>query len=202
MSGRSNAQRLRLGLTVLFIAAAALGSYWLLEATRQRGSGQLVAIPKDEPDYIVDKFNFVRMSERGEARYNVSGTRMSHFPADDSIEISEPVLHNLSNAQALITLSAQRAVVEQGSKRIHLFTQVKVDRAASASSQDFHLSTDYLLVLPDEDIMQSDQAVTILHGRSRMTAIGMLVNNAKREIYLSDQVRGTIAPPGSIVVSE
>jgi len=187
--------RVRLAVIMALAATVALGSFWVLEVLRQTKNDERAAIPKGEPDYTVDKFNFVRMSKTGQARYNVSGLKLTHFPNDDSFEIRQPVLHNLAEGQAPLTLHAERAVIDHVKNQIHLHRNVVVDRPASATAGVFKLRSEYLLVLPDEDLLKTDKAVEILSGASQLYGTGMVANNATRELHLASRVRGTLPPP-------
>jgi lipopolysaccharide export system protein LptC len=195
MSAPHTAGRVRLAVIMALVAAAALGSFWILEVLRQTKNDERPAIPKGEPDYTVEKFNFVRMSTTGQARYNVSGLMLTHFPNDDSFEIRQPVLHNLTEGQAPTTLHAERAIVDHVKNQIHLHRNVLVERPASATSGVFRLHSEYLLVLPDDDIMKTDKPVEILSGTSQLYGTGMVANNATRELHLASKVHGTLQPP-------
>ncbi len=194
MSLQASRERIRLALLIVLVAGLALGSFWILALLRQSGESAL-PIAKDEIDFTVEKFNFVRMSKSGEARYNISGHRMRHFPHNDSFEIDQPLLHNLAPGQAPMNMKAMRAVIEKGNKRIHLHDKVEVDRPASEQNPVFQLRTDYLLVLPDDDLIRTTQLVHIQSGRADITATGMEANNATRQIFLSSKVSGSFLPP-------
>ena len=68
------------------------------------------------------------------------------------------------------------------------------DRPASAGSDHFHLKSDYLLILPDEDILQTERGVDMTLGSAHMTGTGMYVNNATREFRMAQRVHGTYPP--------
>jgi lipopolysaccharide export system protein LptC len=52
-----------------------------------------------------------------------------------------------------------------------------------------------MLLLPDEDVMQTDKPVEILFGQSKLTGTGMFANNATRELRVSSNVHGTYQVP-------
>lgn len=194
MSVVLSANRVRLFVVIALLAVLALGSFWVLEVMRRDAESVGSAAPKGEPDYTVEKFSFVRMSQTGQARYNISGARLTHYPDSDSFEIQQPVLHDLSNGQAPLTLHAERAIVEHVNNRIHMYDNVQMDRPASPKNEHFHLESEYLLILPDDDIVQTDKPVAITFDTSHLTGIGMFLNNATREFRLSHNVRGTYRP--------
>lgn len=168
----------------------ALGSFWLLQVMQRGATDAAPGARTNEPDYYVEKFNFVRMSKLGEARYNVAGAKMVHRPLDDTYEITLPVMHSLSQGQPPLMVRAERAIAVPDSSKVHMIDKVEADRPASATSDHFHLKSDYVLVLPDDDVLQSDRAVELTFGSTRLTGTGMYVNNATRQFKLAQHVHG------------
>jgi lipopolysaccharide export system protein LptC len=183
---------LLLGLGIALV----LASYWLLQVMQ---NGALVTAPEartNEPDYYVEKFSYLRLSKTGAARYNVSGARMVHHPADDTFDITLPVVHNLSPTAPALTMRSQRAIGLADSSKIEMIDQVEADRPAAPGFQHFHLSSPYLLVLVDDDIIQTDRAVDITLGPNHLSGTGMLANNATRQLRLAERVRARFPPSG------
>lgn len=195
---RRSAHRYRLMLLVGGAIALALGSFWLLQVIQKTTGDEAQASRSNEPDYYVEKFTFVRMSKTGDARYTVTGARMIHRPVDDTFEITLPVIHSLSEDQPPLTVRSARALAVPDSSKIHMIDQVEADRPASATSDHFHLKSDYVLILPDEDVLQTDRAVDMTLGSAHMTGTGMYVNNATREFRMAQRVHGTYPPRAAI----
>jgi len=186
--------RLRLFVIIVLLIAGALGSFWWAE-TMQRDQEQAATVPpKGEPDYTVEKFNLVRMAKNGHARYNISGAKLVHYPDTDVFEIERPVLYNVGADRITMMLRAERALVEHKTNRVHLHRQVQAERAANRNNEGFHLASEYLLLLPDEDIIQTDKRVDIVSGKSRVSGVGMVANNATREFRLLNDVHARFAP--------
>lgn len=198
MSARQRAHGSAYRYRLLFLLggaiALALGSFWLLQVIQKTTADEAKVSRSNEPDYYVEKFNFVRMSKTGGARYTVTGARMIHRPVDDTFEITLPVIHSLSADQPPLTVRSARALAVPDSSKIHMIDAVEGDRPASATSDHFHLKSNYVLILPDEDVLQTDRAVDMTLGSAHMTGIGMYVNNATREFRLAQRVHGTYPP--------
>lgn len=197
MTSRRAGQRYRLLLLVLLGILLALGSFWLLQLM-QKGGGDAPAERNNQTDYYIEKFNYVRMSAAGEARYNVTGTRMVHRPLDDTYEITLPVIHSLSEGRPPLMTRAERAIATPDSSQIQMIGNVEADRPASPVTDHFHLSSDYVLILPDDDVMKTDKPVALTLGSARLTGTDMYVNNATREFRLAQRVHG-VYPPHALV---
>lgn len=201
MSNAIPARRWRLLPLLAGATALALGSFWLNQLMQRKLEESLPAAPRSTPDYYVEKFSLAKMSSSGQARYIISGALLTHHPQDDSHFIEQPVLHSLDSTRAPMVLRANRAKVEDNNSKVHMLGDVSVDRPASAGAQSFHLDTQYLLVLPDENIMQSKLPVTLRLGLSTVTGVGMIANQATRQLQVLHQARVTYHTPARAAVS-
>jgi len=196
MSDARSAMRFRLFAIMALMIALALGSFWVLEVLRRSGGDVVPTAPRSEPDFYVEKFSYVKMSKTGEASYHMSGARLTHNPQDDSYDIQQPVLHKMrENNQAPMTVRADRARVDNDNTKVHMYDNVHIDRPASPTEEPLHIQSEYMLLLPDEDVMQTDKPVQITFGLSKLNGTGMFANNATRELRLSSNVHGTYQVP-------
>lgn len=179
---------------LLLATLLALGSFWLLQVMRKPDSSGGPSPARTEPDYYVDNFNFVRLSATGEAQYNISGRHMVHYPTDDTHVVEAPVINSLSKDRPPMTVRAQRAVIEPGGVKIHLYEHVRINRPKTPQADHFHLESEYLMVLPDEDIMRTDEPVRLTLGASILHGAGLVANNATGELSLASRVQATLPP--------
>jgi lipopolysaccharide export system protein LptC len=188
--------RRRFGALPLLILAVvlALGSFWLLEIMRKSSKDSSPAVARVDPDYFVENFNFVRLSAAGEAQYNISGKRMVHNPANDTHTVELPVINSLSRERPPMTARAERALIEPDGSQVHMYDQVRIDRPKTPTSNLFHMESDYLLVLPNEDIMRTDKPVRMTLGESQLNGTGMVANNATGEVQLASRVQASLPP--------
>lgn len=194
-AGYRSARRVRLAAIVSVALMLALGSFWVLEVMRRSLDETPAGPPTQDPDYYVEKFQFVRMSQTGQPRYHLAGDKLTHFPHNDSYLIEKPVLQNHSTEALPMTMRAERGVVDHGNTQIHMYDDVQVERPASPTAEYFHLNTEYLQILPDDDVMQTDKAAILTFGTSTLAGAGMYANNATREFRLAQRVRGTYRSP-------
>ena len=188
------ANTMRIVILVVLAASLALGSLWLVEVMRRQTEDAMPAAARTDPDFYVEKFNFVRMDKNGAARYNVTGSEMHHYPGDDSYLIQNPVMHSYGVDRPPMVSSSKRATIQNNNTEVHMYDDVHIDRPASATAQHFQLKTSYLLLLPDEDIMKTPKPVTLQLGGSTLNGVGMVANNATGEFKLSGDVKGMYQP--------
>ena len=146
-----------------------LGSFWLLEVMR-RSSNDFIPNPqRSEPDFYVEKFSYVKISKTGNARYHFSGAKLTHNPLDDSYDIVLPVISSLGDAQSPMMLRAERARVNSDNSQVHLYHDVHMDRPASPANERMHVKSEYLLLLPDDEIVKTDEPAEITVGQSKLS---------------------------------
>ena len=57
----------------------------------------------------------------------------------------------------------------------------------------FRSTTSFLEVIPDQDIARTDRPVTIVDANTKITAIGLELNNKLRTMSLLSRVQGSYA---------
>jgi lipopolysaccharide export system protein LptC len=191
------AHRWRLAATLLIGTFLAFGSFWLLQVMNRSDSDIGAAADLKEPDYIVEKFSFVRMSPEGKPRYLFYGAKLTHIPLDDASDVVQPIMQNMTPGQAPMTMNAKRARIYHGENKVDLLGQVDIQRPPSADSQGLRIKTEALTVFPDEERMQSDQKVLVTLGAATITGNGMRANNASRQLDFTG--RGKIIYPPKAV---
>lgn len=182
-------------MTILVGAFVAFGSYWLVHL--MEGEAQVDADRfKNEPDYIVEKFSFVRMTPEGRPRYLFYGAKLTHRPFDDVSDVEQPIMQNLTPGLPPMTINAKRARIRHAQSQVDLLGMVDIYRPPSPETKGLRIKTEALTVFPDEDRMQSDQSVQMTLGPITATGTGMRANNATRQLEIFGRGR-IIVPPKS-----
>jgi len=193
MRNQRIAHRFRLSIGLMLALLGAIGTFWLLELMNRADEEMKADMRMNEPDYIVERFSFVRLSHDGKPSYIISGDKLTHRPIDDSSEIDKPIVRSLAADQPPMEIRSKTARVDDINSRVTLRDDVKIDRAASGSNKELHLETDKLVIYPDEDRMETDRPVAMRSGESTAHANGMKADNASRQLELSG--RGTLVLP-------
>jgi len=191
-SYKRTAHRWRLLALMLTAVFCAFGSFWLVQVM-QGEDNTPGGSAGNEPDYIIDNFSWVRMSETGKPRYVISGERLTHHPVDNTALVDKPVVQSLTVEHPPMTMTAERALVSQNQNQIDLTGNVDIQRPAGAKSEPLRIRTQALTVLPDEDIVKTDKAIEMQLGASSVAGVGMLANNATQQVHLGG--RGQIIYP-------
>jgi lipopolysaccharide export system protein LptC len=172
----------------------AAGSFWALEVARRSGGDIPAETVRTEPDYYVENFNFIKIAANGKAEYIVSGERLVHYPANKISVVTRPIVKAFSESRPPMSVHARRAEVNDDQSEIHLREQVRLDRPQTRDSKELIVESEYMLVLPDADMIKTDKLVTAWLGNARLSGTGMIVDNSKQELLLQSKVSAHFLP--------
>jgi lipopolysaccharide export system protein LptC len=191
-SYKRTAHRWRLLALMLTAVFCAFGSFWLVQVMQGEENAPGFNAG-NEPDYIVDNFSWVRMSEAGKPRYVISGERLTHRPVDNTALVDKPVVQSLTDEHPPMTMTSDRGLVSQNQNQIDLTGNVDIRRPGAGEAKPLHIRTEVLTILPDEEIARTDKPIHMTLGTASVDALGMVANNATQQIALGG--RGKIVYP-------
>jgi lipopolysaccharide export system protein LptC len=195
MKGRS-LDRIAAIVSLVLLTGLGLFTFYLSQVAerdlRPRGAARA---PSGEPDYFVERLALLTMNELGEPAFRLEARQLRHYPQDDTTDFEEPVMVSLDPERPRVTITANRGRVLQGGVEVQLSGDVVVTRAATANAAPMVAETPFAIVLPDEDIVRTDQPVSVLQGGSRLTGVGMELNNRTRRLQVDSKVRAVLQPP-------
>ncbi len=188
--------RIAAGLSLVLLTALGLFTYYLSEvARRDRTRQEARPVAAVGPDYFVERLALLGMNALGEPSFRLEARELQHFPADDTTEFEEPVMVSLDPSRPRVTVTADRGRLTSGGDEAHMSGNVIVTRAATPGGAPMRADTDYAVVIPDRDIVRTDWPVTIVQGTSRLTGVGMELDNRTRRLQVDSQVRATWLAP-------
>ncbi len=182
-------------LTLLGVTLLAAASYWALEVA-QRPDGQApMRAARTEPDYIIDQFSYVSVARNGKADYVIEGERLVHDPVTDNSTIEQPRLRSYARGREPLTLRARTALVNGDHSEIRLRDEVHLERPQARGNQPLTVESEYMLVLPNQDIVKTDRAVSARIGDDVLNGVGMVADNRQQLLTLDSRVSATFNPP-------
>ena len=145
---------------------------------------------RHDPDLVVENFSARKLDPAGAVRYTLVARKMVHYPDDDSALLETVTVEAFEPKQPKLTATADRGRLEQGGDRVWVEGNVVVVREADAHAGSLRLTTEKLLVLPDEGIARTSNEVNLESAQGHVQAIGMELNNTSRVLRL-EKVRAT-----------
>jgi lipopolysaccharide export system protein LptC len=148
---------------------------------------------RHDPDVMVENFSARKLGVDGLVLYTLAARKMVHYPDDDSALLETVKLEAFEPRQPKMTATAERGRLEQGGDRVWVEGNVVIVREADAKAGRARLTTEKLLLLPDEGIARTNEAVTLESPEGHAHAIGMELDNQARVLRL-DRVHATYKP--------
>lgn len=173
----------------------ALLTFWINKSV-QSPKPKLDGSSRHDPDYIMTNFVTTQTDINGALHYKLAAVEMKHFPDDDSTNLQRPRYTQFAAGKPYTQVEGLRGQVSSDGEKVELFDNVKVTRQAFADKGEMTVDTDYLNILPDEDIVRTDSPVVIRQApKTVIYATGMIYEKNQRVLTLLHKVRAHYERP-------
>ncbi len=180
----------------LLLGAFAALTYWL-NAQILVGSQKFDGSGRHDADLYIENFKAVSLDAQGRVRQALTAKVARHYPDDDTTEFDAPLITFSDPDKPQLSVTADRATVTGDREHAYFFGNVKGVRDATkpdANDGPIVITSEYLHILPKEDRVLTDKAVTIKDPRGIINAVGMDFDNRSRKVKFSSQVSGQLQP--------
>jgi len=157
---------------------------------------------RHDPDAIVENFSALKLNKQGTPHFVMSATKMLHYPDDDSTILETPSLTLLTEDSPPLLATATTGSISGKGDEMFLKENVEVLRKAGNQHDQFKMQTEYLHIIPNQDLVSSNKAVTFTDPRTTVQALGMEMNNNTRQIKLLSHVKSKYVLPNRQTFSE
>ena len=179
---------------ILLLAGLAALTYWLDQVV-EPVTGARDGNQRHDPDIVVEGLSATQMAVTGSPRYAVLAKRMLHYPDDRTTVLEFPELTHFDEASVPLTIRSDEGELSADGTDAYFRGNVRLRRPAAGEYEEMTMTTSYLHVIPDKDLAQTDQPVTLTQGDSVVTSVGLEFNHATRTLKLLSRVRGTYQTP-------
>jgi lipopolysaccharide export system protein LptC len=183
-------ERGTLVMSLVLLGGLAAGSYWLAERARLTD-----VVPRKvghDVDYSADKITLTRMDETGRAQYVIDAQALIHYADDDSGELTQPRLIGAKRDRPEMRVRADLGKTTSEGEEVRLYGNVVLTRAPWNGAAQLVARGPYMLALPEQEILSSDQPVDVTQGGSRVTANAMQYDNGYQSWKLDGGQGGRI----------
>lgn len=160
--------------------------------------GRLAELPVQEdmrgfghdPDYTVEHFQAVAFDASGQPRYRLSADKMVHYMDDDTTTLDQPRFVREADTRPRITARSSRGLISPNGQDVYFLGSVVIEQEAASRQEAATLTTEFLHVVPDANLMRTDKPVVMHQGSSVVTAGGMKADGNRHTLELVGGVRG------------
>ena len=187
-------------LPALLMMVFALATWWLVRSAPvivPPAAGQRPASP--DPDYFMRDFSVRVFDPDGSMRSELQGIEGRHFPADDTLEVTQPRMRSYDEDGHPTVSTALRGLSNADGSEIRLYGDARVLRDpitlnSGHATPRLEFRGQFLHALVKLDRVDSDQPVTLLRGDDVFTGDRFDYDRKSGIAHLTGRVRGTLAP--------
>jgi lipopolysaccharide export system protein LptC len=172
------------GLLLLLVT----GSGWFL--LQQETGLQRTAASASGPDAFVEELDLKVMNEQGQLEYRVVARRMTHYPNEERFNLEAPDIRILQPGGDSWRIRSEQGETNEDADIIWLLGAVDIRRRQTAAGSALHIVTSDLLVKPEEELAETDNAATITSGQFRIEGVGVKADFRNDTLELGSSVRG------------
>jgi len=187
-------------LPALLMMVFALGTWWLVRSA-PRIVGDATPTPvSPEPDYFMRDFSVRIFNPAGQLTSELKGIKGLHFPADDTMEVTQPRVRAYDEQGHPTVITAQRGVSNADGSELRLYGDARVVRnpitkANGAVVPRLEFRGEFLHAFVNDKRVTSDQPVELRRGADVFTGDVFDYNDKSGVGNLQGRVRGTLHPP-------
>ena len=180
---------------VVILSLLALLTAWINHIV-QAPQAKLDGSNRHDPDYLMNNIVTKQTDVNGRLRYKLAAAEMKHFPDDDTTNLVQPHYTQFNVGKPYTQVEALRGYVARDGKQVQLVDKVKITRQAFAGKGEMTVETEYLNILPDEDLVRTEKPVVIRQAPNTVIyATGMVYEKNKKTITLLHRVRAHYEKP-------
>ena len=181
---------------VLLLGSFAALTYWL-NAQIYVGGQKFDGSGRHDADLYIESFSAVSLDAQGSVRQALTAKLARHYPDDDTTEFTAPLITFSDPDRPQLTITADRGMVTGDREHAYFHGNVKGVRDAPKSAPGdgpVVMTSEYLHVMPKEDRVMTDKAVTITDPRGIISAVGMEFDNRSKKVKFNSHVSGQLQP--------
>lgn len=180
---------------IVILSVLALLTAWINHMV-QPPQAKLDGSSRHDPDYIMSNFVTSQTDANGVLRYKLAATEMKHFPDDDSTNLQRPRYTQFNVGKPYTQIEASKGYVSSDGEQVQLVDNVKITRQAFAGKGEMTVETEYLNILPNQDLVRTDSPVVIKQApKTVIYATGMMYEKNIRTVTLLHRVRAHYERP-------
>lgn len=180
---------------IVILSVLALLTAWVNHMV-QPPQPKLDGSSRHDPDYIMSNFVTSQTDANGSLRYKLAAAEMKHFPDDDTTDLQHPRYTQFSVGKPYTQVEALRGYVASDGEQVQLVDNVKITRQAFAGKGEMTIETEYLNILPKQDLVRTDSPVVIKQApKTVIYATGMVYEKDKKTVTLLHRVRAHYDKP-------
>ncbi len=169
-------------IAIVLLLALVAGTWWAADYTQRSIPVEAPRRLTHEPDSWAERFVMLRTDATGMAVNRMEGEHVVHYPDDDSYEITQARAIGQRADMPITIGTSDVALMDQDGKRITMRGNAHLHRVADAERDAMDVTSEELIMLPDDNLAYTDLPARVVHGKSVMHGTGMQYDNNTRQL--------------------
>jgi lipopolysaccharide export system protein LptC len=184
---------------VLLLGGLAALTYWL-DAQVQPPPPRHDGSTRHDPDLFAEGVRVLKLDPEGHPLQLLSARRAEHFADDQTTLFMDVMLSETRTGKPPVRVTANQATLTGDRENVYFRGQVRAVREATPAagnepaSGPTTLTTEFLHVMPNQEIARTDKAVTIKDPRGIINATGLEADNKAKTIKFNSGISGHMEP--------
>lgn len=179
-------------LILLLLAAALTSSWWVWWRERAPASTAGSAPPRS--DYVLHQFTLASYGPDGEVEFRIEAPYLEREPGGDALSVLAPDMQVRDGGGALWRLQAESAWVRGDGELVRLLGAVLLQSPDQVQHGPTRIATHDLDAWPRQQRIEGTAPVELSRPGLRLSAVGMQLDLAARQLRLPAQVRARYFP--------
>jgi lipopolysaccharide export system protein LptC len=184
-------------LPLLLMGMLALGTWWLVKNTPTAEAPAASALPREEPDYTMERFVVERFDKDGRLKLRLQGERLRHFAGTDIIEIDAARVRAVAADGRVMLAQARRAVANGDGSEVQLIGDARVD-SNGPRGEPILFRGEFLHAFLATEQLRSHLPVLVQREGSEFRAAGMEYDHLSGKLQLQGKMRALLQPGGAV----
>lgn len=180
-------------LPLLLMLLLALGTWWLVKNTPGPIAAPTAPVPRQAPDYTMQRFVIERFDRDGRLKLQLQGQQLRHFADTDILEVDEPHLRAVASDGRATLARSRRAVANGDGSQVQLIGDARVD-STGPRGEPVQFRGDFLHAFLDTERLRSHLPVTVTSAGSEFHAAGMTYDHLSGKLQLQGKMRARLLP--------
>ena len=190
--------RSTMALPLLLMAVLAGATYWLVRHTPTLNTVVKKGPARHIADYRMDGFQVYQFTPQGQAKAELAGTQMRHFPDNDTIEIDQVKMRAIDPNNGRRTQATAKLAMSDGKGTVvTLLGDARVQRTSGANdlgknAKPMEFAGEQLQVNTETQKVYSNQPVELKQGAMVVNANSLQYDHPSDTLQLDGRVHGTL----------
>lgn len=181
-------------LPLLLMALLAAGTWWLSRMTPPPPGEAAREAPGSEPDYTMSNFMLERFDAQGRLRVRLEGSRLTHYPDSDRIEVEKPRFTAHAPDGQLSVATAERARTQGDMSEVQLLGSAQLRREAPVPLE---VKSEFLHLFVTSEKLRSHLPARVRQGRNEWQVSGFEYDHGQGRLDFKGPARAVLWPQGT-----